>query len=376
MKIDPHSLKVSYMMRYLTHKGWKNHEHKNPNIFYLESPIAEDGSYYSVVLPRSRDYSDFSARAFSALEQISLFEKKNIESVYDRMIRWNIDTFKTRIFKRDSGIDSIPLKLASDIVDSLKGLIGASAYSEVEPLKYFSKLGGAAKDFAEHCHFGHTYRGSFGLAIECPIPGIDQLAFDSNLQEKPFERKVLERLALGYSSLESAISSDSADPLLESYERGFNANMLESLVTIYEKLDMLSVDYEFEWTPELAPESGVIERPFRFDGRAHELAKFAANELSRELPCESTTVKSYIVSLKSEMPPTEEIQEKFEHIVTLKWEKERGVFVSVRVPLPPEEYRKACDAHKTGRKIIVVGIPEKQGKFWILTNPSEVTFDV
>lgn len=376
MKIDPHGLKVPFMLRYLVHGGWKSYKHNNPNIYYLESPEAEDGSFYSVVLPRSQSYSDFTERAYSALEQISQFEKKTIESVYERITRWDIDIFKTRISERNSGIDSIPLKLASEIVDNLKSLIGASAYSEIEPLKYFPKLGGAAKEFTEHCHFGHTYRGSFGLAIECPIPGLEQLAFDAYLQEKPFERKVLERLAIGYSKLASAMSKDSIDPLLESYEYGFNANMLESLVSIYEKLDMLSVDYEFEWTPELAPETGVISDPFRFDGRAHEIAKVAAKELSREETSESTTVKSYIVSLKSEMPPTEEIQERFEHIVTLKWEKEKGVFVSVRVPLPADEYRKACDAHKTGRKIIVVGIPEKQGKFWILTNPSEVTFDV
>ena len=376
MKVDPRSLKVPFMLRYLAHGGWKRCEHKNPNIIYLESPEAEDGSFYSVVLPRSQNYSDFIERAYLALEQISLFEKKSIESVYERIVRWDIDILKARIFKRDSGIDSIPLKLASEIVDNLKSLIGASAYSEIEPLKCFPKLGSAAKEFVDHCHFGHTYRGSFGLAIECQIPDIDQLAFDANLQEKPFERKVLERLAIGYSNLDSAISEDSADPLLESYKNGFNANMLESLVTIYEKLDMLSIDYEFDWTAELAPEVGVISHPFRFDGRAHEIAKFAAKELSKEDPSESKTVKSYIVSLKSEMPPTEEIQERFEHIVTLRWEKEKGMFVNLRVPLPPEEYRKACDAHKNGRKIIVVGIPEKQGKFWILTNPSDVTFDV
>jgi hypothetical protein len=49
------------------------------------------------------------------------------------------------------------------------------------------------------------------------------------------------------------------------------------------------------------------------------------------------------------------------------WEREKQQTVQIRVPLSPQEYIRACDAHKDGSRIRIFGVPEKLGKYWVLT---------
>jgi hypothetical protein len=116
-----------------------------------------------------------------------------------------------------------------------------------------------------------------------------------------------------------------------------------------------------------------VWKPVVFDGRAYEFARVAASELEHAEVFPDSKIEGRIVALKSEMPPGLDEQAEFDHIITMYWEREKNQIVKIRVPLTPPQYIQACDAHKEGRAIRIIGVPEKAGKFWTLTQGHEFT---
>lgn len=371
------NIRIQNLLRFLRLKNWTIAEHPNPRILVADSPKTENGDYASVVLPRDLSFVDAPKRIDEAITLLAGYFSTSVEELAGRIEAWDKDVLRTRLFHRTIQAEAIPLGLATLVMDDLRAFLGYAAYAQQGPKRSFPKAGGVAADFTAQCLFGHTFRGSFGLRIECPLPSVAQLAFSEQLVDPPFERLVMQRAAHGCDTIRVAVEKNDPNLLVSDFEQGLNANMLRALTDVYEHLDQLSIEYSFDWSPELTlPAALVAGKPLTFDSRAYEVAKFAADELEKEPDEAKTVIVSYVISLKSEMPLGDGVQDEFEHVITLDWEKERGVFIRLRVALPTGEYRKACDAHKMGKKIQVTGVPKKEGKFWVLTQPSEILFTV
>jgi hypothetical protein len=142
--------------------------------------------------------------------------------------------------------------------------------------------------------------------------------------EIPFERQVLERIATGLSDLRFAIATDDIEPIVRNYHLGFSANMCRALDEIYVKVEGRRIEYDFIWSSEVASEVATAWKPFTFEGKAYEILSEAARKLEK---------------------------------------------IEIRVPLTPVQYQLACDAHKDGKRIKILGIPEKSAKYWTLTKP-------
>ncbi len=369
------NLQTLNFQRFLRKMGWQVAQSPNERIVYLESPKAVDGDFSSVILPADMRLADAQLRLHQALDVVADHLHRSRRQVAEQIEKWSVDVINSRFFSRSEQIDSIPLSLATLVIDDLRTFVGYAAYGQLNPAKFYAKAGKAAAEFAKDCRFGHTFEGSFGLTIECPLSNVAQLSIDESLVDPPFERLVMQRIASGYRDLQTAILTDDPSPILEGYQLGMNANMMRALNDIYENLGTLQVEYYLDWSPEITPPADLLSLPpVKFDGRAHELVRYAADSLEKEEDEQTTTIVSYVVSLKSEMPLSDGIQDEFEHVITLDWERERNGFARIRVVLPAGEYKKACDAHKNGKKIQVSGIPRKEGKFWILTRPSEIMF--
>jgi len=368
---------INNLYRFLARSGWVEERQRNERVVALNSPVGKDGDFVTVLLPRSEEFADSNRRLNEAVASVAAYLGIPAMVLSRRLKAWDRDILRTRLFDRLADTDAIPLRLASLVIDDLRSFVGYAAYAQQAPRPFFPRSGAISAEFTEHCYFGHTFQGSFGLTIECPLPLVGQMAIAEEFNDPPFERLVMQRIAHGYLQIQRAATANDPTLLIRDYEAGMNANMLRSLTQVYERLDSLSVEYAIEWSPELAPPRDLAhEIAVRFDGRAYEIASYAASQLEAEDAPAETVVVSHVVSLKSEMPLDDGVQDQFDHVITLDWEKEAGVPVRIRVALPREEYRKACDAHKNGKKIQVAGIPVKRGKFWTLERPSEVTFVV
>lgn len=358
---------LSNLRRYLLSHGWIKVEHLNKRIEWFQSKPDETGDYASICIPALPELRDAERLINEAIQLIASYECRPINNIIDHVVHWDRDILRSRFFKMLGNEESLPLGVAADVISRLKEFIGYAAYTHTEPRPFFEKAGSISKSFSDKCLFGHTFRGSFGLTVECPIVVTTVLPIDGLEPVVPLERQVFERIAKGLDTLRESIIQDTIDPMLADYHIGFSANMYRKLSEIYEISDGRRVEYDISWSPQLRSPCETTWKPIVFDGRAYELTRIAAAELEKTEICPDTRITSRIVILKSDTPPGLDDQAKFEHAITMLWEREKGISVKIRILLSPDQYKLACDAHKNGKAVQVSGIPQKEGKFWVLT---------
>lgn len=366
--LPPSEIILKNLRAYLLSHGWFAVEYANNRVEMFQTKPDGDGGYASVVIPRSMEYRDSAGLMNETARLIAAHESCPLEKIADHVLRWDRDIFRSRFFKLIGNEDSLPLGVASDVVSRLKEFLGYAAYTHSNPRPFFDKAGAISSSFADHCRFGHTFKGSFGLTVECPISVAPELSLGME-PTVPIERQVIERVANGLITLHKSIEIDSIDPLLAGYITGINANMCRKLAEVYEKADGRRVEYDISWSPQIKSACEHTWTPIVFDGRAYEFARIAAGELEKAETFADSVIEGRIVVLKSDMPPGLDEQAEFEHVVTMYWEREKNQTVKIRVPLTPQEYIEACDAHKEGKAIRIFGIPEKAGKYWTLSKP-------
>jgi hypothetical protein len=291
----------------------------------------------------------------------------------DAVLKWSRDVFRARFLKLLGSEETLPLGVASEAISGLKEFIGYAAYTQTDPRPFFDRAGAISAQFIEQCRFGHTFEGSFGITIECPITLTPQLGLEGQPAEVPLERHVFERVARGLKTLSESIERNSIEPLLTGFETGLNANMCRTLADVYEKLDGRRVEYDLSLSPELPSSIASEWKPVLFEGRAYDFTRVAAAELEKVEVFPDSKIEGRIIVLRSDLPPGLDEQSEFEHLITMYWEREKDQPVMIRIPLSPQEYMKACDAHKNGKRVRVFGVPEKSGKFWILTRAHDFT---
>jgi hypothetical protein len=300
-------------------------------------------------------------------------EGASLERILDRVQRWDRDILRARMFLIRGSEESLPFDVAAETISGLRDFMGYAAYTELAPQPFFDKAGSVSSQFTKHCRFGHTFRGSFGVTVECPVSVTPVLPMEGIEPIVPFERKVIERVASGLATLRSAIDRDTLDPLVAGYKKGFSANMCRALAEVYQKAEGRRIEYDLSWSPELSSPLETEWKPFVFEGRAYEFTRAAAGELEKVEQVPDSVIEGRVIALKSDTPPGLDQQEEFEHVITMYWEREKDQHVRIRVPLSPQQYMQACDAHKEGRSIRIYGVPEKAGKFWTLTKPHDFT---
>jgi hypothetical protein len=371
--LSPSPAVLANFKRYLQSRGWAAFDHANTRIEVFQTKPDETGGYASIVLPRSDEFRDAKELINEAARLVADYEQSPLEQIADRILQWDRDILRMRFVKMVGSENTLPLEIAAESISNLKEFIGYAAYTHSNPQPFFDKAGAISAEFAKHCLFGHTFQGSFGLTIECPLAVVPVLPMDGNEPVVPIERQVFERVANGLVILRESVAKDSIDPLLAGYLTGFSANMCRKLAEVYEKADGRRIEYDISWSPQLKTACEHVWKPFVFEGRAYDFARIAAVELEKAEKFPESVIEGRIVVLKSEMPPGLDEQAEFEHIITMFWEREKGQTVKIRVPLSPPQYIQACDAHKEGKAIRIFGVPEKAGKFWTLTKAHDFT---
>lgn len=363
---------IDDLRRYLLAHSWRVVDHPNRRIQVYELREGDDIES-SLLLPTSADLADSWQMVSDAVSILSSIRGTTPDKIVHQISGWDRDVLRVRLFKLAGSERSLPLDVASEMIFDLRQFIGHSAYTEFDPRPSFDKAGGISRDFVHQCRFGHTFAGSFGITVESPVQVENLLPLEGVVPEIPFERRVFERIANGFQTLHKSIKEDSLDPLLHGYKTGLNANMCRALSDAYEAVDGRRIEYDFWWSTALASSYTADWQPFIYEGRAFEFSRAAALELEKAEEISESVIEGRVYALKSETPPGLDEQQQFEHVITMYWDREKGGPVGIRVPLAPDQYIGACDAHKEGRKIRIVGYPEKQGKFWTLTKGRDFT---
>lgn len=266
--------------------------------------------------------------------------------------------------------DSIDLDVAAEFIWCSKRLLAASATAEIVKSQSFKKVRKEAQAYAGSCRFGHTFRGSFGFTLESPLSESLQQTIMGGL-EAPFERKVVERLARGLVSMDKALADNNPEIIAASYTDGWNANVCDEFIKLYESAKKASITFSFVWSLELSPsvlvKSGQI---FSVSRPKIEILQDAATRLRAREQEQQERITGRVIELKAEnlsqmVAP--------EGDVVVRWASEEAGNIKVHMTLPIDYYRLAIQAHDQGQTIEACGTLEKKGRLWHLTNIERFT---
>ncbi len=365
--------------RYLRNNGWTNSASPSDKLLYFTSSQKDDaGGDISLLLPNGPGFSDGDKKLVSAIELPAAMTNLTFEKMVYAIKHQASDIFDQRIFGPPN-LSSIPLEFMPSIMQHLRNLVYYSACLEDDALPYFERGRKIGKEYTEKCRFAHTFRGSFGLRIEMPLPpnSHDTLPLEGDgITLEPIERRIMKRIYCGINLSVRGVNEGDVSLITNNYKTGFNANLCEAMESLTEILPDYCFGYFMNWSPEYKiPESYICKEEISV--QANEYRQFfesAAKTLRATGESQQTTISGRIISLHA-TPDDEEDDDELSpsfsnQYIEIEWLRDEGKKTKIRASLPFDEYRSACDAHKDGKIIRLSGIPEKQGKIFVLRNPS------
>lgn len=394
---DPDRVPLGLLRRYLVAKGWRRVEvapsvpgkvqpppesrivremldgrsggRRNFEQFVLSEPGLED---VELMLPRGTESIDYLRQLHSAIRTLSDLQEREPQEIIADVRQIGFDVMRSRIPDQMVSDDTILLEVATAYITGVRSLLAATATTEIQPDPYFLRLKKEATVYADGCRFGHTFRGSFGFTVESPVvPNLDPV-FHFADQPRPFERRVMERMARGVKAVCDAVIHDTPQQLIDGAKTGFSANAYEQFAQLIEETAPSGLAFSFALSPEWDVPPDLVQPSEYFVGQRHvEMTRIAAKALRKEIVPRSENVVGRVVRLASENDPSDLLNPMGDREVVIKWATPEGRDIHVRVTLNPADYLEAHAAHGAGRSVMVSGTLEMRGKRWVLANPTQ-----
>jgi hypothetical protein len=389
---------LDLLRRYLVAHGWKlvNSPPSPRAVFSIEAPAAARDFFKSrsvgrrnadvyvlsdpgfdeveLVIPQDTSASDFDRRLQGAIVTLGQVEAREPNQIISSIRSFGFDVVQSHIPSELVVNDTIRLESARNYIHGMKELLAATATTEIRPLAFFGRLNKDAVEYSDRCRFGHTYRGSFGFTIESPVVANSEETLFGPDATPPFERRVVQRLAVGIQRVCEAVSADDLKPLLEGFRSGFSANGCERFAALIRNTAYSGMSFSFSFSPEWAVPKELEQASRFFVGPKHvDMARAAADALrgeSLEIP---TDVYGTVVRLQNEADPSDLSPSTGEGEVSVLHSSEDYGEIHLRITLPPAEYLKAVEAHRMGRPVRLAGTLAHRGRYWYLLNPSTLT---
>jgi hypothetical protein len=366
-------ISVADLRNYLELNGWRRVSNNNEKILVYDSSNYTRGDVVKIIFPSSNNYSDFAQRVSEALNTLSDLERQDPYKIIDNIISRTRDKFLFWITGPQNSSTSISLEEAAITVTKLKELISYSASVETSKKPYLAKTAKVSKEVLSKCSFGHTVSGSFGFKVL--MPELPPHATPSGLLPEyvsPFERRITERIYKGLAYTKKAVELQSTDFLVEKYEEGLNANMCDKLIDIFQDNKYQTGRCSVDWSPEWPIDTELIgHESINIEERSLYYLEEASRQLRTSLERQRINLIGRIIQLRSEDLPFNECDNHEDRIITVLSGTEGALNLKVRIMLPAEDYITACDAHKRGKSISIIGTLEKIGRTWTLTSHTD-----
>ncbi len=340
---------------------------RNFDLYVLAEPGLED---VELLLPRDIAAPEAVRKLAAAIDTLSQLEGKDRTQVIADVRAIGFDVVKSRIPDDLVHEDTIYLEQAVSYTADMKKFLASGATTELRPNLYFMRAKKEASQYADRCRFGHTFKGSFGFTIESPVtPNLEPaLPGMEGAQVPPFERRVIQRIARGMGVIQEAVRSDDPTVAVNGHETGFSANMCDDFATLVQETAPVGMAFGFAFSPEwpAVPVGELMVGPQHI-----EMARVVARTM-RERPISVIEeIFGRVIRLQNEADPTDLLDETNEREVVVHWESEDYGDLNVKVSLTPNEYLMAADAHRHGQPVHVRGRLERQGRRWVLLEPTD-----
>jgi hypothetical protein len=256
----------------------------------------------------------------------------------------------------------------------MRRLLIDSAAAELLKLPFIDILNGTSQKYGDNCRLGHTFEGSFGFTIESPVGPNTETKEQLVTPPPPFERRVVERVARGLSYVESAEDEASPVPLLDTFERGFNANMYDRFAELMEGTTASTLSFKFSFSPAWPVSDELRARETKISAAAIPIMREAAKTLRRVEEPGPIVIEGIVFRLESSGNPSDLLHPIGSREIIVRADNLASGVVNVPMRLLPVDYLVAVRAHETGRRVRVVGNLRRLGPRTLeLQGPSDFT---
>jgi hypothetical protein len=305
----------------------------------------------------------------SALRTLSDLQERETDKIIADIRLVGFDVMRSRIPNAVVVDDTILIEVAKGYINGVRGVLAATATTEMQPDPFFLRVRKEASQYADACRFGHTFRGSFGFTVESPVLPNDEPGLPIVDQDAPFSRRVMERMVRGVSAVVEAVSRDDITYLVTNAKLGFGANSCEAFADLIENTSPGGLAFNFAFSPEWRAAPELVQAKEFFVGQQHvEATRSAAKQMRLEPLARIEVVIGRVVRLESDADPSDLLNPTGEREIVIQWRSRENDELHIHVTLDAADYLLALEAHREGRPVAAEGTLEKRGRIWILSN--------
>ena len=361
------------LQQYLTTRGWKKSITKHDDIVVLSSP--DDNPKFDLILPLSRNFTDYDQSIFESVKKISEYEKREEIQLLNDLIAPPADIVRYKIDNEFTKIGLIPLNSGFQLFESAKKSLLSAASDIIYPAPFHKRMAYRETiQFIDACYFGQTERSSFIASIVCPFikvskddePATLNLFSPVEVLKESFTRQVTKRLISSIVKVQDAIKNGREEDILNANGSDrISANFLESIVEINENTQKSKIDISITWAPTV-PAPIDIPSSVEIVNDYIEPMKAIIDRIRPDIIEESGEYVGKISQLKAD--PDIKNREDAEISFVFVGEDEKAT--NARVILKnKEDIHSAIQAFDAGRNVKVIGKLVIQNRQRVIENP-------
>jgi hypothetical protein len=342
-------VKPTYLRQYVKAQGWAR-------VATTAAAFADIAIFRKddeeLLVPQKIEFVDYARRIGDIVALLSGLEKrKNIEILSDIILPPS-DVMRFRLDSPTMQSGTIPLSEGFGLIGGGRKALLASAHQVLSPQRFHPRLKrGEAEAFINSCRMGQTERGSFIATFVCPFQDAGDLEADQQITE-PFTRKVTAGLVRSVGALVSAIDNDDIGPLKKQVDGVaiVSANFCDAILEIQPEGTASNLDINVSWSP-------TIQQPTNISTNLRIRTDYIQqiSEIAKELRPHQAPQEMPIVGKIDALQGMQGDDGRMSGEVVVFFIHDEDQTVKARVDLTAEEYITACDAHKDGRHIQMIG---------------------
>jgi hypothetical protein len=319
-----------------------------------------------IILNRNPDEAGASTRIEQAVRTLSQIYGEAFEATAAKIRMLDYDVIKAILPDRTVFRDSIRFRLGERFLSGLRRLLTSTAIAQHTGSTHFIQSDLKGLEFVGNCRLGHTFRGSFGFTIESPVGPRGYPDDEFPHGPAPFERRVVERLAVGLRAVETSVRTDDIRAIESQLTSGANVNMLDDLSTLIQHTEGAELKFSFAfsdaWQSNLDQTTQATILPRAIDFTQELVRRYRLQEKAS-----TVTLVGHVYRLEARGDPSDLFNEQTTRDASIEVAGGEYEGKTFRLRLPPDDYISAIHAHESGKVVVVEGSLEQNSRGYSLS---------
>lgn len=351
---------------YARSKGWEKVPNTKGKYALFRWPATK---LDQIIVPADNLLDDYADRIQDVIFKLSEMENRTPVQVLSDVLNHDADTVRCRVVDPQTKQGSIPLGDAASMLDGIRRSLLSAAHSVLRPSSYHPRLSRReALQLVQACRFQQTERGSFIIAVSCPLRAVDSPQLTLLGGTESFTRATTQYLQQSLQRLSEAIQDDDAAKLENQDADGqvfVSANLCDALLRLKPDSEDFVLELSVAWAASSKPEAHRSEL-IRFTADDMQVVEDIYLRLVQEPQSHAGSFLGIVEELRGNRFSDD--QREGEVVIALYLPDE---IVRVRAELSPDWYATANTSHMQDRFIATKGIFRRGSKNSRLT---EITF--